>query len=147
LWSLFGSGLSTFYVSLWDACDLISFECKSAGEGKGLENSTFRFGLDPLHGFVPIAWERWHQGKRVISSQIEELGEFDGIGHTKFYFPKKTKFCYLKSDGITPLSEFDFELTSLSINKKYSDDDFTIDPGTANLIFDVDSNKVITVPR
>jgi hypothetical protein len=133
--------------SFWSGTNLVSFECKADGESVGLEKTDLRVGLDPLHGYAPVIWERWKDGKLVVSSQVVQLGEFKTPGGSKFYFPKKTKFCWLKPDGINPLSEIDFELSSLVIGKKYTDDDFTLDPGTANLIFDMDAKKVMQVPK
>ena len=131
----------------WSQKDLISYECNAEGEGVGLEKTILKFGLDPLHGYAPVVWERWQGDKRVVTSEVLELGEFHTPGGSKFYFPRKTKFCWLKPDGKSVLSEIDFELSSLVLGKSYTDDEFTIDPGTANLIFDVDAKKVIQVPQ
>jgi len=112
------------------------------------EDSEFTVYFDKDIGFYPIAWERvGKETRQRIRYFVTEIG-YVKLGDKKIAYPKSAiRTLYLAADPDHPFTITKSSIREINLNEVSEDFDFQIDPTIANVIFDADAKKYITVPH
>jgi hypothetical protein len=101
--------------------------------------------FDPTQNFYPVAWERSTSRGFKQSYVVSDL-EYARSGAISFPYPKTA--ILTKYAGSVPGSICTISVNNVSINDiDLSDSRFTIDPGQASFINDLDKKVLIPVPK
>jgi len=116
--------------------------------------TTFKVYLSSMPQGYPIKWELLNEKKQtLIRFTVQRFGEVRLDGGSIFFYPQiATKENFGLGSKESPISEvpistITFNIVNLKVNQKLKEGAFTVDPGAASAIFDVDAGKLITVPR
>ena len=109
---------------------------------------TYKVYFSIKDNYFPIGWDTVDAADKIISQyRITELGKIATASGQFFYYPKTATLGWFGESGSNTTDVVQtFRITNFSLNS-LSDDNFTIDPSTANSIQDMDTNMVIMVPH
>lgn len=134
-----------------DSIEKVEFEDKDCVtfNVKGDENITYRVWLSVGDSYFPIKWEQLTaSGKTAASFTVKKVGKLADSSGNSVFFPEE--FVGIDFDDESEgniLTSFEATVTSIKLNELASPERYTIDPSSADRIFDSSTNTVITVPK
>jgi hypothetical protein len=113
-------------------------------------NTSFRVTLAKDLDYFPVKWERINErGETLLSYHVTEIGrEKANLPGGYIYYPRKaSSVAYEEANPKRILTTMEGIIDHVGVNTSLDPDIFTLDPAAARVVYDVDTNTVIRIPR